>query len=33
MVEEYDSLLELYKESIPLFRDVSDIEAVSWECM
>ena len=29
MAEEYDSLLELYKESIRLFRDVSDIEKVS----
>lgn len=31
MAEEYDSLLELYKESIRLFRDVSDIEKVSLE--
>ena len=29
MVEEYDSVLELYKESVRLFRDVTDIEAVS----
>ena len=31
MVEEYDSVLELYKESVRLFRDVTDIEAVSLQ--